>query len=84
MVCILIKINNTCSTKENGIATCIEGNPHDVIIWKEKLIIYLFSHFQVVMAKKSIQKIVNIGQINIAVNGEYSLPRFEVVIADKS
>ena len=24
-------INNTCDTEENGTATCIKGNPHDII-----------------------------------------------------
>ena len=41
-------INNTCGTEENGTATCIEGNPHNVIIWKpikEKSIVCLFGSF---------------------------------------
>ena len=50
---------------------------------EEKLI--NFSHFQVIITeKKSIYKIVFTGQINIAVNGEYLLQRFQDVIADKS
>ena len=26
-------INYICDTEESGAATCIAGNPHDVIIW---------------------------------------------------
>ena len=48
------RINNTCDTEENGTTTCIKGNPYDIIIGKEKLIIYHFAHLQVILAEKLI------------------------------
>ena len=43
-----------------------------------------FTHFQVIIAEKLIEKIIITGQITIAVHGEYFLLRFQVIINNKS